>query len=153
MTGGDHKNYCIIEIRQNPEKIPGDLRRFAFTQTSVKYSYEVVIKKTCQTVDFVVSVDHRLKIKESFKRDKHLDLASELKNKQTMEYGDDDRNCYRNNPERLGNGTRRHENLRSRVHPDYRIIRIGQNTEKSLRDLRKLAATQTPVKDQKLTLV
>ena len=32
-------------------------------------------------------------------------------------------------------------------HPDYSIIKIGQNTEKSPGDLRRLAVTQTPVKD------
>ena len=34
---GDGPNYCIIKISQNTEKSPGDLRRFAVTQTSVKY--------------------------------------------------------------------------------------------------------------------
>ena len=33
---GDHPNYCIIEIGQNTGKSPGDLRRVAVTQTSVK---------------------------------------------------------------------------------------------------------------------
>ena len=32
---GDHPNYCIIEIGQNTEKSPGDLRRVALTQTPV----------------------------------------------------------------------------------------------------------------------
>ena len=30
---GDHSNYCIIEISQNTEKSPQDLRRLAVTQT------------------------------------------------------------------------------------------------------------------------
>ena len=38
-------------------------------------------------------------------------------------------------------------------HPNYRIIENGQNTEKSPRDLRRLATTQTPVKDHQLTLM
>ena len=29
-------------------------------------------------------------------------------------------------------------------YPNYRIIKIGQNTEKRLRDLKRLAVTQTP---------
>ena len=33
---GDHPNYCIIEIGQNGEQSPGDLRRLAVTQTPVK---------------------------------------------------------------------------------------------------------------------
>ena len=30
-TIGDHPNYNIVEIGQNTEKSPGDLRRLAFT--------------------------------------------------------------------------------------------------------------------------
>ena len=37
--------------------------------------------------------------------------------------------------------------------PIYSIIKIGQNTEKSPGDLRRLAVTQTPVKDHPLTLM
>ena len=33
---GDHPNYCTTEISQNTEKSPGDLRRLAVAQTSVK---------------------------------------------------------------------------------------------------------------------
>ena len=32
-------------------------------------------------------------------------------------------------------------------HPDYSIVENGRNTEKSPEDLRRLAVTQTPVKD------
>ena len=32
-TSGDHPNYSIVEIGQNTEKSPGDLRRLAVTQT------------------------------------------------------------------------------------------------------------------------
>ena len=38
-------------------------------------------------------------------------------------------------------------------HPNYCIIGIGQNTEKSPADLRTLAVTQTPVEDHQTTLV
>ena len=37
-------------------------------------------KRTCHIVDFDVSADHRVKLKENKKRDKYLDLARELKN-------------------------------------------------------------------------
>ena len=33
---GDHPNYSIVEIGQNTEKSPGDLRRLAVTQTAVE---------------------------------------------------------------------------------------------------------------------
>ena len=35
-TNGDHPNYYIIVNGQNTEKSPGDLRRFAVTQTPEK---------------------------------------------------------------------------------------------------------------------
>ena len=35
-TGGHNPNYCIIEIDQNTEKSPGDLRRLVVAQISVK---------------------------------------------------------------------------------------------------------------------
>ena len=36
-------------------------------------------KKTCKIVHFLVAADHRIKLKESEKKDKYLDLARELK--------------------------------------------------------------------------
>ena len=36
-------------------------------------------KKICKIVDFAVSVDHRIKLKEYEKKDKYLDLARGLK--------------------------------------------------------------------------
>ena len=38
-------------------------------------------------------------------------------------------------------------------HANYGIVEIGQNTERSPGDLRRLAATQTPVENHHLTLV
>ena len=38
-------------------------------------------------------------------------------------------------------------------HPNYYIIKIGPNTEKSPGDLMKLAVAQIPVKDHQLTLM
>ena len=35
-TSGDYQNYYIIEISQNTDKSPGDLRRLALTQTRLK---------------------------------------------------------------------------------------------------------------------
>ena len=71
--------------------------------------------------------------------------------------GDSDTNCNqctRNNLQRLSKGTRRFRNQRMRGdHPDYSIIKIGQNTVNSLGDLERLAVTQTSVKDYQLALV
>ena len=94
-------------------------------------------KWNCWIVDFAVLAGHRVKIKESEKRDKYPDLAREQK---TMEHeGDSDTNCgwcTSNKPKRTGRlGNKR----TSREHPDYRIIKTGQNTEKSPGDLRRLS--------------
>ena len=48
---------------------------------------------------------------------------------------------------RLGNKTT------SRDHPNYYISENSQNTEKSSGDLRRLAVTQTPVKNHQLKLM
>ena len=37
-------------------------------------------KKTCLIVEFAVPTDHKVKLKESEKKDKYLDLAREFKN-------------------------------------------------------------------------
>ena len=64
--------------------------------------------------------------------------------------GNDDTNSIwwtQNNRQRLGKCTGRFWIQRaSRDHPDYSIVKIGQNTEKSPGDLIRLSITQTPVK-------
>ena len=51
-----------------------------------KSPYLIVIKKkkkkkrTCIIVDFAVPADHRIKLKESEKKDKYPDIAREFKN-------------------------------------------------------------------------
>ena len=44
-------------------------------------------KRICRIADIAVPVEHRVKLKESEKREKYLDLARELK--KTMEYESD----------------------------------------------------------------
>ena len=41
-------------------------------------------KRICKIVDFAVSADHRIKLKECEKKDKYLDLARELKKQWNM---------------------------------------------------------------------
>ena len=71
--------------------------------------------------------------------------------------GDDDTNCKwcaHNNPRKFGKGTRTLRNKRtSKDHPNYSMVKIVQNTEKSPGDMRRLAVTQTPAKDHQQTLV
>ena len=111
-------------------------------------------KRTSWIVNFAVPTDHRVKWKESGKRDKYLDLAGEQKTMEHEGNGDTSSNwCTWNNPKRIGKGAGRlGKKGTSEDHPDYSIIKIRQNTEKSPGDLR-LAVTQTPVKDHLLTLL
>ena len=60
-------------------------------------------KRTCRIVDFAVPTDHRVKLKESKKRDKYLDLARQLKKTKTMKNeGDSDTNYPIYQPLRSG---------------------------------------------------
>ena len=106
-------------------------------------------------MNFAVSADHRIKLKEREKKDKYLDLARKWKN---VKYECDDytphywNSWYSHRRIRQDNGGLGNKRT-SRAHPYYNIIEIGQNTKKSPGDLRRLAITQTPVKDHQLTLM
>ena len=86
-------------------------------------------KRTCRIVDFAVSADHRIKLKESEKKDTYLELAKELK---TMEHGDDNTNrdwYFLYSHQRIIKGAGRLGGWRTcGVHPNYSIIENGQNT-------------------------
>ena len=57
-------------------------------------------------------------------------------------------------PKGLENKTGRNENRSdNRDYLDHSIVKIGQNTQMSLDDLRRPAVIQTPVKAKQLTLV
>ena len=59
-----------------------------------------------------------------------------------------------NNPQQLGEGTGRFRNQwMSRDHPNYSMIMIGKNTEKSPGYLRRLAIPHIPVKNHQLVRV
>ena len=104
-------------------------------------------KRTCKIVDFAVPADHRIKLKESEKKNKHLDLASELKKLWNMEVTVIPivNGALGTVTEGLIKGL---EDLEIRGRVD-----ISQNIEKSLEDLRRLVVTQTPVRNHQLTLV
>ena len=91
-------------------------------------------------MDFAFPADHRVKFKESEKRDKYLNLSRELKNYGTWRWliliviG-----VLGTISKELVKGLENLKNERmSRDHPDYYIIKISQNTEKSLGDLLSL---------------
>ena len=86
--------------------------------------------------------------------DKYLNLARELK--KTMEHEDDsDTNCNWctwNNPQRIDKWIGRLRNKKTSTdHPDYCIIKISKDTEKSHGDLKRLAVAQIPVENHQLT--
>ena len=88
------------------------------------------------------------------KSDKYLDLARKLKKAMEHEGGGctNCKWCARNNSQRLGKGTGRVGNQRRNGdHQDYSSVKIGQKAEKSPRDMRRIAVTQTLVEDHQLT--
>ena len=112
-------------------------------------------RRTCRIVDFVVPAEHRVKLKESEKVNKYLDLARELKKLWKMKLtvitfvivlivigalGRVTKDLSKDGW--LGNkGT-------GGDCPNYGIFKIGQNTENSPGKLRRLAVTHTlPVKN------
>ena len=107
-------------------------------------------------MDFAVLADHRIKLTESEKKDKCLNLTKTLKKTMGHE-GDNYTNCdwcFWYSHQRIIKGTGGLGSWRtSEDHLNYCIIEIRQNTEKSPGDLRKLAATQTPVKNHQLKLM
>ena len=98
---------------------------------------------TCRVVDFVVPVDHRVKLKECEKRDKYLDLVRELK--KTVEHKIEGFTNYNwcswysqwMISTRTG-GLRNHGT--GGEYPNDSIIEIGQNPEKSPGVLWRFAA-------------
>ena len=102
-------------------------------------------KGTCLIGDFVFPADLRVKLKESKKRNKFSDIDFEMKKQWNM-------TGY--SQQRISKGTGGFENMwMCRDHPNYSSIKISQNTEKSPGDLKRLAVTQTQVKDHQLTVV
>ena len=90
-------------------------------------------------MDFAIQADHTEKLKESEKRDKYQDLAGELKNLWNMSDTDTNNN---NSHQMTGTGTGGLENKRMRGdHPNYSIVEINQNPEKSPGDRKRLAVT------------
>ena len=106
-------------------------------------------------MDFTVPSDHKMKLKESEKKDRYLDFAWKLKKKEHKDDNYTNRNWrFWHSHQWIIKGTGRREGRRtSGVHPNYSIIENCQNTKKRTRDLRKLAVTQTPVKDHRLKLM
>ena len=97
-------------------------------------------------MDFAFPVDHRVNLKESKKKDKYRDHARELKNMEHESNG--------GFIKRIGTGTGGLRYKRTNGdHPNYSFIKMGQNTEMSPGDLRRLAVILIQPKNHQLTLV
>ena len=105
-------------------------------------------------MNFDVPADHRVKSKESEKRDKYLDLARELKKLWNMKVTliPIVICILRTILKGLGKWLEDLE-IRGRAKTIQTTIKIGQNNKKSPGDLRSFAVTQTPVKNHQLMLV
>ena len=77
---GDHPNYRIIKIGQDTEKSPGDWWKLAVTQPPLRNHRVKLVWKTQKIIVIIIIV----KLKESEKRDKYLDLARYLKKQWSM---------------------------------------------------------------------
>ena len=104
-------------------------------------------KRICRIVDFALAADHRIKLKECEKKDKYLDLARELKKLWNM--------TVTIIPIVIGAfGTVTKGSLKGLEDLEVggRVETIVENGL-NIGDLRRLAVTQTPVKDHQLTLM
>ena len=107
-------------------------------------------------MDLFALGDHGVKMKEIKKIDKFWDLTTEQKNLWNMKlililiiiwHA-------RNSPQRLRKDPGGIVDYRNNQdHTDHSIVNIGLNTQKIPRNLGRLAVTQSPAKDQQLTLI
>ena len=99
-------------------------------------------------MDFTVPAEQRAKMKEN-KRNKYLEFDRARKKLWDIKVTVIPVIYLK----RYGKGARRVENQRTcRDHPNYSSVNIGQNSEKSPGDWRRLVVTCAPVKDHELKL-
>ena len=108
-------------------------------------------------MDFAIPADHRVKLKENEKKNRYLDLARELKKTNKLwnmkvKFIPIVINVLGTVTKGLGSGGLGN-NRTSGDYRNYFPIEIGLNTEKNPGDLRRLAVSQSPVKDHQLKLI
>ena len=114
-------------------------------------------KRTCKIVDFALPADHRIKLKESEKKDKYLDLAREFKKKlwnmkvmiipiMIGAFGTVTKGL-------LGGREDSEAGRRSETIQTTALSRTARILRRVPGDLRRLAVTQTPVKDHQMSLM
>ena len=114
------------------------------------------MQNSCTVLYFAVLADDRVKLKETENKDKYLDLPRELK-KTVENESDDYTNCNWYSwyiHRRIGKETGGFGNNRTSGDlSNYCIIEIGQNTEKSPGNFRRLAVSQITLKTHQLSLM
>ena len=124
-TSGHHPNDRIIKISQNGEKGPANLGRLAVTPVRI-YQLTLAWKPLKSKILIIMKGDN---------------------------YTNRDW-CFWYSHQRIIKGTGGLRGRRTRGdYPNYSIIENGQNTEKSPGVLRRLAVTQTQLKDLQLKLM
>ena len=72
-----------FDLENNTHKLLGDFDKQADHFISARRPDLIIInnkkKRTCKIVDFAVPADHRVKLKESEKKEKYFDFTRELK--------------------------------------------------------------------------
>ena len=89
---GIGQNYYFSKKLFSPQKKIGEkteIKLFMLMPAFKYYYYNnynnyYSIKRTCLLVNFAISADHKMKLKDSEKSDKYLDLARELKMSMTV---------------------------------------------------------------------
>ena len=174
-SSGDYPNYSIIENGQNIEKSPGDLRSLAITQSPVKNHQLTLMSKTLMSRNKVTFIPIGTGGLGIWRSSGDYPNYSIIENGQNIEKSPGDLRrlaitqspvknhqlplisktvMSRNKVTFIPIGTGGLGIWRSRVdYPNYSIIENGQNIEKSPGDLRRLAITQSPVKNHQLTLM
>ena len=110
-------------------------------------------------MNFAVSAEHRVELKESEKKDKYLESLERLKKKKQQLWNMKVTvipiviGALCTFTKGLIKGLEDWEIRQAENYPDNSIIKIGQNSEKNLGDLMKFVVIQTPVRNKLLTLV
>ena len=113
-------------------------------------------KRTCRIVKLAVPADHWVKLNESEKEDKNLDLARELETK--VEHESDNYTncnwCSWHRPQKIGKRTRGFRKKRkSGDNPNYSLAEISQNTEKSPGVFCERPSTNSDVKNSQGVII
>ena len=107
--------------------------------------------RTYRALDFDVPADHEVKIKEIEKTDKSVYIARKMKRLWNIRVTEI---AIVIGPRRLGKmGLKGWKSKGKRGHANENIVKIGYYSKKCLEDLRRVAITKTPVKDNQLLLV